>query len=225
MELRPRQPAARVRAFGRGDQLQQLLGIVQPLLELRSQGLGCDLGGDTHVAGQRIGRHKLHFIDPDGAAIFVRAQSFFNLSRYILCLRSPDRERAHQTNEVFLSHVFGEVQAGESGGIQQRGETALGVPRFQRNPIQQQLVVGHAQQEALVPGGGQTLLQFFPGNFELRLGALVPIAIHPGVLDQDVQAVHKRPCGGGTRTLRCVCGRDRKLLGNARLKLKGKAKR
>ena len=55
--------AARVRAFRRGDQLQQLLRIVQPLLEFRSQSLRRNLRRHADVPGERVGRHKLHFID------------------------------------------------------------------------------------------------------------------------------------------------------------------
>ena len=63
----PAPPPSRVRAFRGGDQLQQLLRIVQPLLEFRSQRLSCDLGCDAHIAGQRIGRNELHFINLDRA--------------------------------------------------------------------------------------------------------------------------------------------------------------
>ncbi len=215
----------RVRAFGSRDQLQQFLRIIQPLLEFRSESLGRDLRRDADIPGQRIGRYELHFINLDGAALLVRAERFFDLLRDILRFRPRDGEGAHQANEIFLSHVFGEMQAGQPGSGQQRGKAALGVPRFQRNAIEQQLVVGNAQQESLVPGGGQPLLQLFPRGFELRLGALVVIAIHPRILDEDVQAMNKRARRGGTCTLRCVCGRDSKLLESARLKLKGKAKR
>ncbi len=124
-----------------------------------------------------------------------------------------------------LGDVFGKVQAGQSGGGQQCCKAALRVSRFQRDPIQQQLIVGHSQQETRVPSRRQALLQFFPGGFELRLRALVLIAIHSRVLDQNVEAMDKRTRRGGTRTLRCICDRDRKLLESARLKLKGKAKR
>ena len=46
--------------------------------------------------------------------------------------------------------------------------------------------------KALVAGGGQTLFQFIPGGLELRLGAFVLIAIHPCILNEDVQTMHKR---------------------------------
>ena len=104
--------SAGVCAFGSRNQLQQLLRIIQPLLELWSQGLRRDLRGDTHIAGQRIGSYKLYFIDLDRAALLARAESFFDLLGNILGFRSGNSEGAHQADEVFLSHVFGEVQAG-----------------------------------------------------------------------------------------------------------------
>ena len=60
--------SASVRTFGGRDELQQLLRIIQPLLELRSQRLRRNLRRDAHVAGQRIGGDELHFVDLDGAA-------------------------------------------------------------------------------------------------------------------------------------------------------------
>jgi len=55
-------------------------------------------------------------------------------------------------------------------------------------------------------------LQFIPGDFELRFCALVLIAVHPRILDQDVQAMDKsarrcRPIG-----MKCTCVRDKALL-------------
>ncbi len=117
------------------------------------------------------------------------------------------------------------MQAGQSGCIQQRREAPFRISRLQRYAIQQQLVVGNAQQKARVSGRRQTLLQLVPGNFELRLRALVPIAIHPRVLNEDVQTVHKRPRRCGTRSLRCIGHGDSQLLEIAGLNLKVKAKR
>ena len=71
-------------------------------------------------------------------------------------------------------------------------ETALCLPGLEWNSIQQQLVVGNSQQKAAVAGRGQTLLQFIPGDFELGFRSLMFVAVHPGILDQDVQAMDKR---------------------------------
>ncbi len=71
--------AARIRAFRGGDQLHQLLRIVQPLPELRSQGLSRNLRCNAYIAGQRIGRHKLHFINLDRASLSAGVQCFFDL--------------------------------------------------------------------------------------------------------------------------------------------------
>ena len=222
----PPPPPAGVRAFGRGDQLQQFLRIIQPLLEFRPERLGRDLSGDADIPGQRIGRHKLHFINLDRAAqLAAGTERFFDLLGNVLCFRSGNCESAYQAGEVLDRYVFGEVQAGQSGSVEQLRETALGIPGFEWNAIEQQLVVGNAQQEARVAGSGQTLLQFIPRDFELGLGALVIVAIHPRILDEDVQTMNKRPCRGGPSTLRHVCGGDKELLVNTSSKLKGNGKR
>jgi hypothetical protein len=49
-------------------------------------------------------------------------------------------------------------------------------------------------------------------------------AIHPHILHQDVQAVHKGPCRGVPVLLRCARGSDRPLLPTAGLRAKGNAK-
>jgi hypothetical protein len=38
-------------------------------------------------------------------------------------------------------------------------------------------------------------LEFAPGGLELALGAFVVYSIQPGVLDQNIKAVKKRPSG------------------------------
>ena len=103
------------------------------------------------------------------------------------------------------------MQAGQSGGVQELPEAALRLAGFQRNSIQQQLVIGNAQQKAAVPGCGQALLQFIPSDLELRFRALVIVAVHPRVLDQDVQAVDKGARRGG-RLAECRRVRDKALL-------------
>ena len=130
-----RRSTARIRPFGSGDQLQQFLRIIQPLLELRSQRLRRNLRRDADITGQRIGGHKLHLIDSDAAARFICAQSFLNLPRDILALRSGDRKSAHQANKIFLCHVLGKMQARQACRGQQSRKTAFGISGFQRNAI------------------------------------------------------------------------------------------
>ena len=124
---------------------------------------------------------------------FACAQCFFDLLGNIGSLRSRDRKRAHQAHEIFFGHIFGEVQAGQSGGGQQCRKAFFGLAGFQRNSIEQQFVVGNTKQETSIATAGQRRLQFIPRGLELRLGTFVFVAIHPRVLDEDVQAVNERP--------------------------------
>src|SRR5262249_14971115 len=52
-------------SFSCSNQLQQLLGIVQPLLELWSKALRGDLSRDRDFIRGRISRDKLNFVDTD----------------------------------------------------------------------------------------------------------------------------------------------------------------
>ena len=91
-------------------------------------------------------------------------------------------------------------------------EAAFRLTGLERYSIQEQFIIRDAEQKAAVSGRGQTLLQFIPGDFELRFRPLMFVAVHPGVLDQNVQAVNKgsrrcRPIG-----MECTCVRDKALL-------------
>ena len=182
------------------------------MLEFRSQGLRRDLRRHADVAGQRIGRHKLHFIDLDRALLASAAQRFFDLLGHVLGFGASHRKSAHQPGEVFDGHIFGEVQAGQTGRAQELPKAAFRLSGFQRNSIQQQLVVGNPQQKAALSGRGQSLLQFVPGGLELRFRALVIRAVHARVLDQNVQAVHEGPRRGRPVCVKCRCVADKALL-------------
>ena len=80
---------------------------------------------------------------------------------------------------------------------------------FERVAVEKELVVGIAEQEASARKGA---MQFVPRGFELGLGALVIIAIHPRILNEDVQAVNKRSRRSSARSLRCACAGDKELL-------------
>ena len=98
-----------------------------------------------------------------------------------------------------------------AGGRQQLRETALRLPRLQRNSVQQQLVFRDAQQEGPFGPLGQAILQFFPGDRELAFGAFVVETIQADVLHQYVQTVDKRPGGRDPAALVCVCRLDKRL--------------
>ncbi len=197
--------ACGVRALRRCNQLQKLLGIIQPLLELWSQGLRRDLGCHADITGQRIGRHKLHFIDLDRALFCSAVECFLDLLGHILGFGASYGKGAYQAGKVFDGHIFGKVQAGQAGRTQELPKAAFGLSGFQRNSIQQQFVVGNPQEEAALSSRRQAMLQFVPGGLELRFRSFVIRAVHARIFDQNVQAVHKSARGG--RPIRIKCGR------------------
>ena len=75
---RPRAATAGTRAFGRGDQLQQFLRIIQPLFEFRAQSLGGNLRRDGYIGRARVSGHKFDFIDPD-CGLFVVPERILDL--------------------------------------------------------------------------------------------------------------------------------------------------
>ena len=57
-------------------------------------------------------------------------ERFFDLLGNVLCFRSGNRESAYQAREVFDRYVFGEVQAGQSGRVQQGARSCARRSRF-----------------------------------------------------------------------------------------------
>jgi len=95
------------------------------------------------------------------------------------------------------------VQTSQTGRAQKLSKAAFCLSRFQRNSIQQQLVVGNTEQEAAFASRGQTVLQFIPGGLKLGFRALVIRPVHARVLDQNIQAVDESPRGGRTVCVKC----------------------
>jgi len=108
--------------------LQQLLRVIEPRFEFGTECLCGDLGGDADIAGQRISGDEFHFIDLDRASRTANAQGVFDLLGNVLRFGTGNSECANQPHKVFFGDVFGEVQAGESGGAQQSRETFFGLP-------------------------------------------------------------------------------------------------
>ena len=104
------------------------------------------------------------------------------------------------------------METGQTCRGQQLREAALRLPRFQRNAIQQKLVIRNAQQKSRIACLRQRRLQFIPGSLELAFGSLVVQAIQPRVLHKNVQAVDKGPRGRGAALVRCAGGSDKPLL-------------
>ena len=75
-------------------------------------------------------------------------------------------------------------------------------------PSKQQFVIGYTQQKSGVSARGQRGLQLVPRGFKLPFGTLVIKSIHPRVLDEDVEAVHKGLRRSRTCSLRCTGARD-----------------
>jgi hypothetical protein len=49
------------------------------------------------------------------------------------------------------------------------------------------------------------MLQLIPCDFKLSFGALVIVAIHARVLNQNIKAVHEGARGGGSVGMKCRC--------------------
>ena len=127
--------------------------------------------------------------------------------------------------EVVERDFVRKQNAGETGGVQQLREAALGLSCFQWNAIEKKFVVRDAEQKATVAALGQRLLQFAPGRLELAFCALVIHSVQPRVLDQNVQAVKERPSGGATDSFGLTGVNDNSLLpgmGRSQLRLSGK---
>src|SRR5262249_11174701 len=97
------------------------------------------------------------------------------------------------------------MNAGETRRSQEVGEAALRLARFERNPVEQQLVLRNPEQEGSIPFLGKALLQLVPRNFELALCPLVLKPVQSDVLHQDVQTVNEGAGGRGPATLTCIC--------------------
>src|SRR5690348_8952468 len=104
------------------------------------------------------------------------------------------------------------MNARQSGGSQKLRETALGLPGFQWNAVQQQLVAGNSQQKAAFLALRQPILQFRPSRFKLAFGPLMFKPIQANVLYQDIEAMHESACRGITALFGCVDGRNTLLL-------------
>ena len=185
---------AGARSLSGGDQLQELLRIAEPLFGFGAQSLSGELGGHGNLAGGGIGGDELHFIDADGR-ILVIAEGVLDLLGEVLGFGAPHGKGADQAGKVVERDLVGEQDAGEPGGGQQLCEAALGLSGFERDAVEQKLVVGNAEQKTSVTALGQRLLQFVPCGLELVHGALVFHAVQPRVLDQNIKAVEKRSSG------------------------------
>jgi hypothetical protein len=173
-----------------GNQLQQLLRVIQPFLEFRAERLGGDLRGDGNFAGGGIGGNEFHFINANRRFLGV-AQGLLDLLDQVLGLRSAHGKSAHQAREVVARDLRGEMNAGQARHGEQVSKAALGLPRLQRNAVEKKLVVGNPEQESTIAGLGQRLLELFPRGFELSLCALMADAVQTGVLDQNIETVDK----------------------------------
>ena len=181
------------------------------MLEFGAEGLGGDLGRHGKFAGARIGGDKLDLVDADGGA-FVVAQALLDLLREVLRLGAAHGKGADQAGKVLERYFIGEQDTGKPGGGQQLCETALSLPGFERNAIEKKFIVRDAEQETSVAAFRQRLLKFFPGRVELALGALVGYSVQPRVLDQNIEAVQKRPSGRATAGIDMRVVSDNSLL-------------
>lgn len=185
--------------------------IVKPVLEFGAKSLRGELRGDGIFPGGGIGGDELDFIDADGG-ILVVAEGFPDLLGKVLRFGTAHGKGADQAGKVLERDFVGKQDAGKPGGGQQLREAALGLSRFERNAIEKKFVVGDAEQESGVAAFGQRLLEFGPGGLELALGAFVVDSIQPCVLDQNIEAVKKRPSGRAAAGISVSGGSDNSLL-------------
>ena len=200
---------ARARTFRCGDQLQKFLRIIQPFFEFRSQSLRRNLCRHAYVRRARIRRHKLHFIDPNRRSLAV-TERVFNLLHHILSLGSTHGKGANQAGKIVNRHSLGKLNTGQTSRGKKLSKTAFRLSGLERDSIQQQSVLRHAQQKPGVAFFRQSVLQLVPRNFELPLRALMLKTVKPHVLHQDVEAMNKGAsrrvpvfslgCGGGRNT-------------------------
>ena len=178
-----------------GNQLQKFLRIIEPLLEFGAQRLGGKLGSNGIFAGGGIGGYELDFIDAD-RGILVITEGFLDLLGEVLRFGAAHGKGADQAGKVVERNLVRKQDAGEPRGGQQLCEAALGLSGFERDAIEKKFVVRDAKQKTSVAALGQRLLEFAPSSLELPLGAFVVRSVQPGVLDQNVEAVEKRPSRG-----------------------------
>jgi len=86
------------------------------------------------------------------------------------------------------------------------------LPRFERNAIEQKLVVRNSEQEAGVAAFRQSLLEFLPSGFELTFGALVIYSVEASVLDENIEAMQERARRRATAGIGLGNGIDNSLL-------------
>jgi CHAD domain-containing protein len=193
-------------SFSGGDELQKLLGIVEPVFELGPERLGRQLGGDADFPGGGVGSNEFDFVNLDGGVLII-GKAALDLRRHILRLGAASRKCLHQLCKILKCDLAGKTDTGQAGCGQQLGKAALGLTCFNGHAIEQELVSGYTQQESAVFPNRQALLQFFPRDIELTLGAGVIESVKPHILHQDIQAVNE---GAGRRiamgTLSCGSG-------------------
>ena len=122
-------------AFSCGDQLQQFLRIVEPLLEFGTQRLCRDLSRHAHLAGRRIGGYKPDLVDADGSVLAV-PKSTFDFFNDVLGSGSAQSKCSYQVDELILGDLIRKMNAGQAGRRQQLRKTALRLPGFERNAIE-----------------------------------------------------------------------------------------
>ena len=140
---------AAARAFGRGNELQQFLRIVQPLLEFGAQRLGSNLRRDGYVSVAWISRYKFDLVDPN-RRLFVIPERILDLLDHVLSFGTAHGKGPNQPGKIVNRDSLGKMNACQTGCRQKLGEAAFRLPRFQRYAVQQQPVLGHTQQKAAI---------------------------------------------------------------------------
>jgi hypothetical protein len=180
--------------------LQEFFRVVKEfvrLLGIHSQRSCGQLRRHRRSRHRRIRWNEANLIDVN---VGIALQGSFQL----LCERSrlgaaAGGKSANKSGQARLRNLGRKVNAGDSGRRKHARETFFRCGCIQRCAVQQQLISGHSQQHAGVVVRTQCRAQFRPRGLVLFGCAGMPEVIHPGKLEQDVQAAHKGASGCGPR--------------------------
>ena len=107
-------------------------------------------------------------------------------------------ERLNELGEILALGFFAEGHTGHTGSGEKIGETALRRGGLQGDPVQQELRAGGPQEQpGIALGGLDRLGELPPGGVELVGRPGMVHAVHPGILQKDVERPYKSPRVGG----------------------------
>lgn len=180
----------------RRDQLQQLLWVVQPFLELIlvvvPQRRGGNLRRHARFLQPRIRGHEANFIDADS----LRArQRSLQLLREFRWFGLSSGKRSRESRQLFLVDAREKLHAGQARRGQQLCKLSFSRRTFQRHAIQQKLRTRRAQQQTALYFQRNGFVQLLRSNLELFERTDMVMAVQSGKLQQDIQASYESASG------------------------------